>query len=508
MPTPVESGTSELRDPRDPRDPFDVAVVGAGPAGLAAAVTAAAGGRSVLLLDAGERPGGQFWRHPPPAPGSAEGEDTVRVHHDGARFAALRRALAHHVARGRLTHRPGHQVWLVTRDEDGFLIESTPVHPGTAPVTRRARARALILCPGAADRQLPVPGWTLPGVMAAGGAQALWQGQRALAGRRVLVAGTGPFLLSVAGGLAEAGARVVGVWEAGSPRAWASRLPAVARVPAKAVEGLGHVATLARHRVPYLTRTVVREVLGEDRVRAARPARLDAAGRPGPAGDEVPVDLVALGWGFTPSLELPLQLGAATRLDADGSLVVTVDDEQRADIPGLWVAGEATGVGGAALGVAEGTLAGLSAAGRPTEGRAARRLRARIAAHRAFARAMHLAHPVPAGWSDWLRDDTVVCRCEEVDAATVRAAHDTLGADDARTVKMLTRCGMGWCQGRVCGLATALLASHHAGRAPTEADLAATAARPLAFPVTLGELAELGDEEGGFGGDAVGAGEG
>ncbi|MDT0268953.1 FAD-dependent oxidoreductase [Streptomyces sp. DSM 44915] len=474
-----------------PDRPFDLAVVGAGPAGLAAAVTAAAGGASVLLLDAGERPGGQFWRHPGPAPDGSDAPDEAAGQHDWGRFLALRRGLRAQVAAGRLDYRPGRQVWLVTREEPGFRIETTATHDGVASTPGAALARTLVLCPGGADRQLPVPGWTLPGVLAAGGAQALWKGQRALAGRRAVVAGTGPFLLPVATGLAAAGARVVGVWEAGSPLSWTRHLPAVARVPGKAAEGAGYVAALARHRIPYLTRTVVAEVLGEDRVRAVRRGTVDAAGVPTPDGPVVEVDLVALGWGFTPALELPLQLGAATRLDVDGSLVVVVDEEQRTDVPGLFVAGEATGVGGAALSVAEGTLAGLAAAGRPVAGRVTRRLRARVAAHRAFARAMHLAHPVPAGWSGWLRQDTVVCRCEEVDLATVRAATDELAADDARTVKMLTRAGMGWCQGRMCGFATACLAAEAAGRRPRPDDLRATATRPLAAPVPLAELAEL-----------------
>ncbi|MEO3751963.1 FAD-dependent oxidoreductase [Streptomyces sp. B6B3] len=464
------------------QDHHDVVVVGAGPAGLAAAVTAAARGSSVLLLDAGDRPGGQYWRHRP--------DDDGAGHHGWRTFTALRRALRAHRARGRVTYRPGQQVWFVTRDGDGFLVEATPSHPGVAPLPGPARAGALVLCPGGADRQLPVPGWTLPGVLAAGGAQALLKGQGTVAGRRAVVAGTGPFLLPVAAGLADAGVHVVGVWEANAPLGWARHLPAVARVPAKVAEGAGYAAALARHHIPYRTRTVVSEIVGTDRVRAVRRATLDRSGVPRPSGgDEIPVDLVALGWGFTPALELPLQLGVATRVDVDGSLVAVVDDDQRTDVPGVHVAGEATGVGGAALGVAEGTLAGLAVGRAPAPAGPVRRLRATVRAHRAFARAMHLSHPVPAGWARWLTDDTLLCRCEEVTCAAVRAAHDDLGADDARTVKLLTRAGMGWCQGRVCGFATAALTAHLAGRRPDHTDLLANASRPLAAPVPLDQIA-------------------
>ncbi|MFD5319522.1 2Fe-2S iron-sulfur cluster-binding protein [Streptomyces sp. NPDC127098] len=454
-----------------------VVVVGSGPAGLGVAVTAAERGVSVVLLDAGERPGGQYWRH--------AADDDVR-----GPFAGWWRRLRAQVAAGRIDYRPGQQVWLVTREDDGrFRVETTPVHDGVRPLPGPVEAAAVVLCPGGADRQLPVPGWTLPGVVAAGGAQALLKGHRTVAGRRVVVAGTGPFLLPVATGLARAGARVVGVWEANSPLRWARQARAVLPVPGKLAEAAGYAAALARHRVPYRPRTAVAEILGTDRVRAVRRAVVGRDGVPRPVPGEVEVDLVALGWGFTPALELPLQLGVATRLDVDGSLVVDVDRDQRTDVPGVLVAGEATGVGGATLSLAEGRLAGHVLAGAGPQEPGVRRLRATIRAHRAFAAAMHRAHPVPAGWHRWLTDDTLLCRCEEVPHAAVRAAHAELGAADARTVKMLTRLGMGWCQGRVCGFAAACLTAALDGRSPDEGDARATASRPLAVPVPLAELA-------------------
>jgi hypothetical protein len=111
---------------------------------------------------------------------------------------------------------------------------------------------------------------------------------------------------------------------------------------------------------------------------------------------------------------------------------------------------------------------------------------------RAFAEVMHAAHPVPAGWTSWPREPTLICRCEEVSYATVAAAVTELGASDARTVKLLTRTGMGWCQGRECGYATAGITAQLCGRPVTTDDLLAFAGRPLATPVTLGDLAESG----------------
>ncbi|NUP81940.1 MAG: FAD-dependent oxidoreductase, partial [Nonomuraea sp.] len=180
------------------REAHDVAVVGAGPAGLAAAVEAAAAGLDVALIDSAGQPGGQFWRH---FDERYERPEDSAGHHGWPVFTRLRDRLRDLRATGRVRYLPGHQVWLATRDDDGtFTLRTTPTvdeGPGTT-----VTARALILCTGGYDRQLPVPGWDLPGVMAAGGVQALLKGQRTLAGRRAVVAGTGPFLLPVATGLA------------------------------------------------------------------------------------------------------------------------------------------------------------------------------------------------------------------------------------------------------------------------------------------------------------------
>ncbi|GHG10072.1 FAD-dependent oxidoreductase [Streptomyces filamentosus] len=457
--------------PSDPAEAAGLAIVGAGPAGLAAAVTAASLGLPVTLLDAGARPGGQYYRHPDPALGA---ERPHVLHHDWAAFAGREAELRAHERAGRIRHLPGRQVWSVTGSGTDWTVHSRTEDTAGEPV----RARAVLLATGAYERQLPFPGWTLPGVVGAGGAQAMLKGGLVLPGRRVVVAGSGPLLLAVAASLAAAGARVPAVVEAAGYGPYARHTGTLLRNPAKLAEGALYGGALLRHRVRPLLRHAVVEAHGTGRVEAVTVARLDRDWRPVPGtGRRVPCDALAVGHGLVPELSLATALGCATRTAADGTVALVLTPGLRTSVPGIWSAGETGGVGGARLALVEGEIAALSVAGRPVPAGLARR-RERL---RAFADAMGAAHRPGPGWTGWLREETAVCRCEEVPAGRVREAVEELGATDARTVKLLTRAGMGWCQGRMCGPAVAALAGD--GPAPDR--------RPLACPVRLGQLAEL-----------------
>ncbi|WP_125614020.1 FAD-dependent oxidoreductase [Specibacter cremeus] len=476
----------------------DVAIVGAGPAGLSAAVHAADAGLNVALVDAGTQPGGQYWRHPDeshPVPDEGEG------HHGWREFTDLRSRLYAHETTGTLTYLRGTQVWLIEPARPAGVVLRLAPATDPAPAAGTVTARHVILCPGGYDRQLPIPGWDLPGVMAAGGVQALLKGNRTAAGRVAVVAGTGPFLLPVATGLAHAGVKVAAICEANSPTGWLRNAGGAVRAPAKALEGVEYATALARHRIPYKIRTAVTAIHGTDRVESVTLSRVDAHGT-AIAGTQrtVACDVVALGWGFTPQLELVLAAGAETTVDVDGSLIAVVDDRLASTAPGVTVAGEATGVGGAPMAVLEGELAALcvsealgvaAAPGGPaSEGRIRALQRDRARLHR-FAVAMHRANPVPANWQDWLTPETLVCRCEEVTHGALCDAHTELGAADARTLKSFGRPGMGWCQGRVCGFAVSEIAARFANRPTSADDLRSMAKRSLAAPVTLGQLAAL-----------------
>lgn len=435
-------------------DRYELAVVGAGPAGIAAALAAADAGVRVALVDAALQAGGQFYRQP--APG-LRARRTRALHHAWRTWRGLHGRLEAHLATGRVTHLPQRQVWCM---EPGFTLHT--LEAGAI------RADAVVLATGGYEKVLPFPGWTLPGVVTAGGAQAMLKGGLVLPGRTVVVAGTGPLLLPVAAGLAVAGARVAALAEAADPRDLLRHATAVPL--GKAVEGAAYAVRLARHGIRVRWRHTVVAAHGEDRVEAVTLAGPDGTRR------RVACDALAVGHGLLPHTDL-----------ADS---FEVDAEQRTPTPGVWAAGEVTGVGGAELALAEGEIAGRSAAARlrGTEPRhatwaAAARRRERL---RRFAAVLDAVYRLPGDWAEsTVTDDTLLCRCEEVPAAAVREAVRDLGAGDLRTVKLLTRAGMGWCQGRVCGPGVAAVA----GCPFTDPG------RSLARPVPLGLLAGGTEEE-------------
>ncbi|MFI6446863.1 FAD-dependent oxidoreductase [Kitasatospora sp. NPDC050543] len=469
---------------------YDLAVIGAGPAGLCAAVTAADLGLRCALLDAGSQAGGQYYRHPAPGLGATRPD---RLHHGWPVFAALAARLEAQVSAGRIDFLREHHIWTAERVTDleragdperpggaepaagSWLLHATLGPQATARAT--VRARAVLLATGAYERQLPFPGWTLPGVVTAGGAQAMLKAGLVLPGRRIVVAGSGPLLLAAASSLVTAGAEVPAVLEATDYLGYARRPGVLAAVPGKLTEGAVHGAALLRHGGRLRRRSAVVQAHGTDRVTAVSVARLDANWRPVPGTERrIACDALAVGHGLVPQIELATELGAETRATPDGAVALKVDARLRTSLPGLWAAGETCGVGGADLAIAEGELSAYAVAGRaPRAGLLRRRSRLR-----AFAELMAAAHRPGPGWTHWLHPDTDVCRCEEVPAERIRAAVEELGAGDARTVKLLTRAGMGWCQGRMCGPAVACLS----GDPRPGAD-----SRPLACPVPLSQLA-------------------
>jgi len=345
------------------------------------------------------------------------------------------------------------------------------------------------LATGAHDRVLPFPGWDLPGVFSGGAAQALAKGERLAVGRRVIVAGAGPFLLPVAASLSGAGSTVLGVYEANRApalvRGWLTRPWQLLPVAGKSVELAGYLAGHLRHRIPYRLGRMVVAAHGTDRLEAVTLSSVTADWTP-VSGTErtVEVDAVCVSHAFTPRLELAIAAGCALTADR----FVGVDDRQHTSVPGVYAVGEITSIGGADLAMAEGFIAGHVAAGGQVTDDPVRRAVRRRRNFQGFARRIEAAHAIRAGWPKILTADTIVCRCEEVDFGTLRTTAESSGSRSLRALKLSTRAALGSCQGRVCGRSLEELLTTIVGEGGL-VDGVTTDRRPIAAPIRLGELA-------------------
>jgi D-hydroxyproline dehydrogenase subunit alpha len=460
-----------------------VLVVGAGPAGLAAAVAALDAGARVTLLDASDETGGQYWRH---LPAVRAGRDEARLHHGWTAYQALHARVAADPACELIL---GAQVWSVEPDAASPCGRAFNVSIGTVDhrgATMRAFSPdAAVLATGAHDRTLPFPGWELPGVFTGGAAQALAKGERVRVGRRVIVSGAGPFLLPVAASVAETGSRVVEVVEANRVprllRGWSPKPWQLWGARSKAGELVEYGRSFVRHRIPYRTGAAVVAAHGTDRVEAVTVARLDADWAPVPGTERrVEVDAVCVTHDFTPRLEVAVAAGC----ELTDQRFIVADDTQQTTVAGIYAAGEVTGIGGVDLAMAEGAIAGAHAAGRHPSDAVIRRR----SVFAGFAARIAAAHGIRPGWRKWMSDDTVVCRCEEVTYGALCSAVES--APGLRSLKLTTRASLGICQGRICGRTV----EDVLGRATRSADGARVDRRPIVTPQRLGDLARLESE--------------
>jgi hypothetical protein len=200
----------------------------------------------------------------------------------------------------------------------------------------------------------------------------------------------------------------------------------------------------------------------------------------------IKADVVAVGWGFLPDLSLGGILGCAQKVDSDGTVIFEVDQNQLSSQPHIWIAGEATGIGGADLSLIEGEIAGLAASGQKISSSLFRN-RAR---KQRFADALKRTYPVRDGWRQWITPSTIICRCEEVRSQEIADSVIELGAEDSRTSKLFTRAGMGLCQGRMCSRNVSEIVSGITQCAVTDGERIAASNRPTAAPISLGQLAD------------------
>jgi thioredoxin reductase len=457
----------------------NVVVVGGGPAGLSAALAAAAAGAPVLLIDSNSRLGGQYWRN-----SSDNFDDQYEQHFDLETGLLLINAVK---ARKEIEVWSEAQIWSATNNEGKFTLRI--IYQGKEKIVNTAN---IILCTGAYDRTLPFPGWDIPGVMTPGGVQSLLKGHGVLAGKRVVVAGTGPFLLPVAAGVIKAGGEVVSLLEANKSRRWITSFNVILENLGKLKEAFYYIKTISEGKVRakfgYAVITAHAGSNGE--LESVDIAKIDRNFNVKKLKN-IKCDVAAIGWGFTADTSLAGSLGCKQVVAKDESVIVWVENDQQTSISGIFAAGEITGIGGSELSMAEGVIAGIAAAkfvGCKVEVLKAHRKRR--AKRQRFANALIKAYPVKSGWQSWLNDQTTVCRCEEVSLCDLKYSVEELGATDSRTAKLFTRCGMGLCQGRICGRSVVDLVANELKVLPTDTDRISAVNRPIITPIPLGVLAQ------------------
>jgi D-hydroxyproline dehydrogenase subunit alpha len=451
----------------------EVVVVGAGPGGLSAALTAAQAGARVTLLDAYPEIGGQYYHQPP---GPARRKRTPRQQEG--------KALGEQVRAAGVTIRSETVVWNVDAAKTLSLYGPRGIE--------ELRARALILATGAYERAAAFPGWTLPGVITSGAAQILLY-HRIRPGRRVLVAGTGPLQLVTAANLRKAGVGVVAVLEGARIECGLRGVFAMWGQWGRIQEGARSLALLVRRGVPYRTGWGIVSVQGNDSVESATIARLDGAWRPVPGSEqEITCDTVCISYGLVPFNTLSRLAGAEQVWQPElGGEVPLRDAYLQTTIPGIYAIGDGAGIGGYRLSMLEGQVAGTAAAeliGCATV-RASTvlvRLLPAIKRERAFQRFYaNLFTPGP-GIFELPQADTLVCRCEGVTYGQLAQAVQD-GVTTSSEAKAATRCGMGECQGRVCGHQVMHSIARLTGRSVLE--VGSYNIRPPLFPIPLGAFA-------------------
>ena len=491
----------------------DVAVIGGGPAGIAAAANIADGGASVVLLDHGTNLGGHYYK---PLPDSFEGKytplDRTNVN-ELQKWASL-------LATRQVELLDQAEVWGIfktpinstgeTNLEAGsngkYLFSVQAEHPTEDLIS--IHTKAIVLAPGVYDRPLPFPGWELPGVTTPGAVQMMLKKQGLLPGKRVLVCGTGPLLMVVAASLVEEGVEVAALLDTCGIFDGMTCLPgALGGLRSRMREAFQSATTLAYHRVPFLFNHAIFQALGnaDTGVTGAIIGKINEIGSPVPASEkEIEVDSICCGYGFIPSIALTLHLGCRHIYDPNlGANIPWHDERMRTSVPSVLVAGDVTGVGGKPLAVLQGKLAGLSALEElhylteKDANQQRNQLSGAVRREERFSRWLWHRYQIKEGLLDLANDETLICRCENVRLGEIRQSLAD-GARDLYGIKLRTRLGMGSCQGRYCMTNAAMLISKQTG-CPVE-DLGIQSVRPPVFPVRLkhiaGEYQELFQEQG------------
>jgi thioredoxin reductase len=463
----------------------ELIIVGGGPGGIAAAIMAAQAGLEVTLLDENASLGGQVYRRPEKGfrlTGQAGfGPDCKEAQALLNRFDLLK---------DKIRHLNNAMVWGIFKDRKLAFVRNG--------VSFTLGFNQLVVATGAYDRPVPFPGWTLPGVFTAGGAQKLVKSDRVLPGRRILLAGTGPLQLVLAHQIIEAGGKIEAILEAGRiGRNWLRGLKGAWGNWPFLTEGIRYLRSIRKAGVPLLRSHMILEARGGEQVEAAVISEVDGNWRPkADRARTIEVDAICIGYGLVSSSEMSLLAGCEHFYDPGrGGHIPVRKPNLETSVPGIFAIGDGAGVAGRKVAVEEGAIAGLSAAaalGCMSKSEAQRRIKRHQGQLLKINRLRKFLDDISfprVGLYELAADDTVICRCEEVTLAQVNAAlgKNTLHLKD---LKRMTRLGMGSCEGRMCGPAMVELMRHRLDVSPE--DVGYLMPRPAIKPVALGALAKQG----------------
>lgn len=461
------------------RHDCDLAIIGGGPAGIAAAVQARELGMSVALVDEQAAPGGQIYRAVEQAESEGRAAKLGRDYRYGLELVrAFRQCGAAHFAL--------HQVWQVEADGRVFVSDGR--------VSQLIQGRRVLLAVGAIERPVPVRGWTLPGVMTVGAAQILHKTIGLLPEAGVWIAGSGPLVLHFAVEVIAAGGRIAGILDTtrSSPLGAATaHLGGALQGWRYLATGIGYLAKIRAAGLRRLTGIEAVEAVGGERIERVR---WRSKGR----WHEAPAAGLLLHEGVVPNTHMARAVGCAHDWDsAQGCFRTTADDFGSTDLEKILVAGDCSRIGGARVAECRGRLAALGTAAslgvisNVDRDRLAVPWFAQLRPHEAIRPFLDALY-APAPALSVPPDDVVVCRCEGVTAGRIREAA-RLGCRGPNQVKSFTRCGMGPCQGRMCDLTVTGTLAAELGIEPQE--VGSFRIRPPLKPIRLGELAALADSE-------------
>ena len=459
---------------------FDVIIVGAGPAGMSAAVVLSENGLQVLVVDEQPAPGGQIWRAVETIAHTATGDILGAEYKSGAELVQRFRACG-------AKYEPNTQMWKIEPGWTVFIKSNG--------VAEAVGARQVLLATGAQERPAPFPGWTLPGVLTVGAAQILLKTSRQIPAEPVWVVGSGPLPLLYMAQLIRAGGKVAGWLDTTPPGGWRRALPWASSMVAEFKEVSKGLAWLHEIR-----RSGARRIKGVKELRALGDGRLEQLQFRLKSGElcTVPASVLLSHEGVIPSIHITQSLGCKHSWSAQQRcLVPDLDEWGETDQPGIFVAGDGAGIGGAKAACVRGELAAIGMAKRAGRMAADAVSKHTDALNRRLQTLLRLRPMLdsmyPPRESIYTpSDETVVCRCEELTAGDIRKAC-AIAQPGVNQLKAFTRAGMGPCQGRQCGYTIASIVAAEQQKAVE--DVGFYRIRPPLKPITLGELASLDVEE-------------